>query len=35
MKPYDEKNARAIIDFWTGKLNEYAICGFLDEMAMP
>ena len=29
MKPYDEKNARAIIDFWTGKINDYAICGFL------
>ena len=29
LKPYDEKNARAIINFWTGKLNEYAICGWL------
>ena len=29
MKPYDEANARAIMDFWAGKINEYAICGFL------
>ena len=31
MKPYDEKNAKAIIDFWTGKINDYAICGFLSN----
>lgn len=29
MKPYDEANALAIMNFWSGKINEYAICGFL------
>lgn len=29
MKPYDEANAQAIMNFWSGKINEYAICGFL------
>ena len=29
MKPYDEVNALTIIEFWTGKVNEYAICGWL------
>lgn len=29
MKPYDEANAQAIMNFWAGKINEYAICGFL------
>lgn len=29
MKPYDEANALAIMNFWAGKINEYAICGFL------
>ena len=31
MKPYDEKNAQAIMDFWAGKINDYAICGFLSN----
>lgn len=29
MKPYDEANALAVMNFWAGKINEYAICGFL------
>lgn len=29
MKPYDEKNADAVVDFWLGKINNYAICGWL------
>lgn len=29
MKPYDEANAQAIMNFWSGKIKEYAICGFL------
>jgi len=29
MKPYNEEDAQAIINFWTGKVNDYAICGFL------
>ena len=29
MKPYREEDAIAIMNFWAGKINEYAICGFL------
>ena len=29
MKPYDEANAQTIMNFWAGKITEYAICGFL------
>lgn len=29
MKPYREEDALAIMNFWAGKINEYAICGFL------
>ena len=29
MKPYREEDALAIMNFWAGKINEYAICGWL------
>ena len=29
MKPDKEEDAQAIIKFWTGKINDFAICGFL------
>lgn len=29
MKPYREEDALEIINFWTGKINDFAICGFL------
>ena len=29
MKPYREEDALAVMNFWAGKLNEYAICGWL------
>lgn len=29
MKPYREEDALAIMNFWAGKINDYAICGWL------